>query len=146
MKKLRQNILIRNLQRKVRVDLTLLEKKTNLLEKYIPSNIKEISVILVGNRKITDINKKFLHKNCSTDVISFKTSQTGDIIISTETAKKQAEEFKHSVEKEILYLIIHGILHFSGYKDCPDSANEMLKKQDAILKKVWNNAEDNYEK
>ncbi|MCL5674476.1 MAG: rRNA maturation RNase YbeY [Candidatus Omnitrophica bacterium] len=115
-----------------------LKEKTCFLEKYIPSDIKEISVILISDKKITDINRKFLHKNHPTDVLSFKTSQTGDIIISAETAKMQAKEFKHSLEKEIFYLIIHGILHFSGYKDYSDrDRNKMLKKQDAILKKVW---------
>ncbi len=135
-------ITINNLQKKKKINLMLLKEKAYILEQYIPANIKEISVNLINDKKIIEVNKKFLNKKSHTDIISFKTDQTIDILISIDTAKKQAKEFNNSFEKEIFYLIIHGILHFSGYNDYSiNSRNKMLKKQDIILKKIWDNTQ-----
>ncbi len=80
------------------------------------------------------MNKLFLNKNQPTDVLTFNLGSTAEIIISVETAKRQALQESHSVEQEILYLIIHGILHISGYDDSkPASYDKMKRKQDEIF-------------
>jgi len=117
--------------------LKYLEDAFDLLEKKIPQSLKKICITLVSDRTIASINKKFLNKNYPTDVISFKLGFFGDVIISAETAKRQSFEVSHSVEKEILYLSIHGILHLLGFNDNSQcNYDKMKKKQDSIFKEI----------
>ena len=137
MEELSQKILINNLQKKARISLKGLKKKVGFLEGHVPLNINEVIVSFVSDARIKTINRKFLHKNCFTDVMSFKTGRTGDIIISADTAARQAKDFKVPFETELLYLIIHGILHLSGYTDGNlQDRKEMLSRQDKILDRI----------
>ena len=83
----------------------------------------ELSVALVGDREMRPLNAKYRKKNKTTDVLSFpadpsmpsKAALLGDVIISVEQAKRQAKERKTSLKMEMVSLLIHGILHLSGY-------------------------------
>ncbi|MFH0797769.1 MAG: rRNA maturation RNase YbeY [Candidatus Omnitrophota bacterium] len=78
----------------------------------------KIGIILVSDKKITLYNRKFLEREGSTDVISFRLGPgEGDILISVERAKSQAKEYHHPLEKELLILAVHGFLHLAGYDD-----------------------------
>lgn len=96
---------------------------------------KELTVAFVSDRKIKELNKIFRDKNKPTDVLSFPYEPDqydfletdnflGDIVISLETAQKQAAENNLSFETEIKQLILHGILHLCGY-DHETDAGEM---------------------
>ena len=87
---------------------------------------KELSVAFVSDRKIRELNRIFRDKNSPTDVLSFPYEPDrydyletenflGDIVISLETAGRQAAENSLSLEAEIKQLILHGILHLCGY-------------------------------
>lgn len=125
-----------NRQRKVKLNLKYLEDAFGLLEKKIPQSLKKIYITLVSDKTIISVNKKFLNKNYPTDVISFKLGFFGDVIISAETAKRQSFEVNHSVEKEILYLAIHGILHLLGFNDDEHNYDKMKEKQDSIFTEI----------
>jgi probable rRNA maturation factor len=83
----------------------------------------ELSVALVGDEEMRPLNAKYRKKNKTTDVLSFsddpamtsKGGLLGDVIISVEQAKRQAKERNHSLKKEMVTLLIHGILHLLGY-------------------------------
>ena len=61
----------------------------------------------------------------------------GDIIISTETAQRQSNVLNHSVEKEILILLIHGLLHLIGYDHERERDNEIMRKrEDELIKMI----------
>jgi probable rRNA maturation factor len=83
----------------------------------------ELSVALVGDQEMRPLNAKYRKKNKTTDVLSFpadpampsKAALLGDVIISVEQAKRQAEERKTSLKIEMVTLLIHGILHLLGY-------------------------------
>jgi probable rRNA maturation factor len=83
----------------------------------------ELSVALVGDQEMRPLNAKYRKKNKTTDVLSFsadpgmtsKGGLLGDVIISVEQAKRQAKERNHSLKKEMVTLLIHGILHLLGY-------------------------------
>lgn len=116
-------------------------------------NIKcnpEISVSVVKNHEIQNLNKKFRNVDCPTDVLSFpmidftnkncllkENVLLGDIVISIEKALEQAKNYNHSIEREIGFLTAHGILHLLGY-DHIEPADEkiMFDKQNIILLKV----------
>lgn len=96
-----------------------------------------VSVILVSDAEIKRLNRRFRRVNRITDVISFSYSKdplTGDIYISKGRSQKQARRMRHSWDRELAYLVIHGVLHLFGYTDyTPRARQKMFKKQDTIF-------------
>lgn len=107
---------------------------------------KEISILFVDDRQIRDLNNKFLKRNFPTNVISFPMAQgefseitphlLGDVVISVETAMKEAQESGLSLEQEIVFLLIHGILHLTGYDHTRESRQQMEKVQEGLFKRL----------
>lgn len=110
----------------------------------------ELSVTFVTNEAIHEINKEYRHKDAPTDVISFALEELGegetaiiaegmprilgDVIISIDRTREQAEEFGHSFERELGFLAVHGLLHVLGYDHIvPEDEKIMFGKQDEIL-------------
>ena len=104
----------------------------------------EFNVIFVDIEKITQINKDYRNKDMPTDVISFALEDNleikldhrvlGDIYICVEKAKSQAEEYGHSLLRELAFLMIHGLLHLLGYDHMTKEDEKiMFKKQEDIL-------------
>ena len=74
-----------------------------------------------------------------TDVLSFSMDEEiwGDIVISTEKVIEQAEEYGHSIKRELSYLIVHGILHLLGYDhETPGEQAEMRQKEERVLSEL----------
>jgi len=155
-------IYIENMQDKIEVT-PLLEKVINDAVKTSMDieafNIKsEVSILLVDDEKIREINNEHRQIDKATDVLSFPVvdiregeivSDTGDfnldeellllgdIIISLETAKRQADEYGHSFEREIAFLTTHGVFHLLGYDHMEKEEEEkMLYKQETVLRKL----------
>lgn len=128
-------------QKKIKVNEKFLKKKVEKLLKIVEVPIKKISVYFVNNRTIRNLNKKFLNKDKPTDVLTFKYSKNyGEIIISVEECKKNANFYLKKIEEEILYVLIHGILHLNSYRDYTENEREkMFKLQDRIFKIVIEN-------
>lgn len=106
----------------------------------------EVSCVLVDDERIHEINREYRHIDRSTDVISFAMEDNdqfyvegmprtlGDIFISVDHAKKQAEEYGHSLRREMCFLFTHGILHLLGYDHMTDEQEkEMFGLQDKVL-------------
>lgn len=106
----------------------------------------EVSVMFVDNDGIKDLNREFRNKDTATDVLSFPQYSNlneiendpepnlGDIVISLERAKEQADEFGHSFEREIGFLTVHSMYHLLGYDhDTETHTNEMRKKEEFAL-------------
>ncbi len=102
-----------------------------LIEKIIRKEGKyseNLLFIFTDNSKILEINREFLNHNWFTDVISFDYSEEkynikGEIYISIETVKINANNYKVSLKSEVLRVMVHGTLHLCGYED----SNERLK-------------------
>jgi len=80
----------------------------------------KVSVIFTDNKKIKALNKAHLSHNYPTDVLSFQIGDDcidGEIYISAEMARKQAQQYKVSLQNELLRLAAHGTLHLVGYDD-----------------------------
>lgn len=85
----------------------------------------EVSILLVDDAQIEEINTKYLGRSGPTNVISFSMAEgdfgdinphiLGDVVISVETAKREAIESNTSLEETIDFFLIHGILHLLGY-------------------------------
>ncbi len=104
----------------------------------------EFNIILVGNDKIHEINRTYRGIDRETDVISFALEDyedvvlehrlLGDIYISLEKARGQAEEYGHSFLREVCFLAVHGFYHLLGY-DHMNKEDEavMFRKQEEVL-------------
>lgn len=111
----------------------------------------EISVTLVDNARIREINMEFREIDRETDVLSFPMGDEdgfevnpdtdaimlGDIVISLEKARSQAEEYGHSYEREVAFLLTHSLFHLLGYDHTtPDEEREMFAKQETVLQRL----------
>ena len=110
----------------------------------------ELSVTLTDDEHIHELNKKFRGVDRPTDVLSFAFRESdepeilnqqvevlGDIIISLERAKVQAENFGHSYLREVIFLTVHGLLHLLGYDHMEEAERlEMEREQDFIMSKL----------
>jgi probable rRNA maturation factor len=119
-----------------RVDKKFLKEvaeKTLSLTKF---EIPEMSIVLVCDARMKNLNKRYKDKNRVTDVLAF---DYGEVIICLSQAKRQAKELRHSLKKELGILLIHGILHLAGHKDQTKQQRErMTKRQDNIFLKIKN--------
>lgn len=105
----------------------------------------ELNVIIVDNEYIHKINKEYRGIDRPTDVISFALEDEpdikldhrvlGDIYISIDRAREQANEYNHSLKRELCFLCVHGVLHLLGYDHMKSKEEEiiMFGKQDKIL-------------
>ncbi|WP_088809007.1 MULTISPECIES: rRNA maturation RNase YbeY [Listeria] len=111
----------------------------------------EMSVTLTDNPRIQEINREYRGKDQPTDVISFALEELGedemeimseeelprnigDIIISIERAKEQADEYGHTFDRELGFLAVHGLLHLLGYDHIePEDEKEMFGLQKEML-------------
>lgn len=156
------DVIIENLQDKIEVN----ENINNLIREGTELSLKlegfeissEISVLLVDNEKIREMNKEYRQVDAPTDVLSFPMvdmvegkmeSDTGDydldeellllgdIVISLEMAEKQAGEYGHSFERELAFLLTHGVFHLLGYDhESEEEERIMLGKQEAVLEQM----------
>lgn len=100
-----------------------------------------INYIFCDDERILEVNKEFLQHDYYTDIITFDYSSekqiSGDIFISIDTVKSNAEGLKISFEEELHRVIIHGILHLCGQDDkTPETQEEMTRKENEALKKL----------
>lgn len=100
----------------------------------------EINFLFVSDRLIHQWNKKCLNHDYVTDVLAFEMKEDGilgDVIVSLDTAKRQAKECGHSYLKEVVILCVHGLLHMLGYKDKKKKDYEaMWKKTFEVMESV----------
>lgn len=101
----------------------------------------EISIALVDDPTIRELNKQYLEHDYETDVISFvldedpqNASLVGQLIVSTDTAERLAAEVGCAYDQEVLLYVVHGLLHLVGYDDkTPDAASEMRDAESLYL-------------
>jgi len=96
----------------------------------------EVSIAFVSNQQIKDLNNDYRDKNEVTDVLSFPIDDEmlGDIIISANRALEQADEYGHSLKRELAYLTVHGMLHLFGYDHhSKEEKKEMRQKEERVL-------------
>ncbi len=111
----------------------------------------EVSVTLVDNERIREMNAEFRGIDHETDVLSFPLGDEegfevdpdtdaillGDIVISLEKAQSQAEEYGHSFGREVAFLITHSLFHLLGYDHMTeDEEKEMFAKQEKVLQRL----------
>jgi len=102
---------------------------------------RDLSILFVDNKKITELNKRFFHKDYPTNVISFSymdglsSEVMGDIVISIERAREEAESLSIPFHERLFALIIHGVLHILGFDHVNDKneARRMRYREKKLL-------------
>ena len=105
--------------------------------------VGDINYIFVDDETMLDINRRFIGHDYYTDHIGFDYSQgnalSGDIYISLDTVRTNAEQFGATEDEELHRIIIHGLLHLCGLRDkTPEERAEMQKAEDKALRAIHN--------
>jgi len=145
------NIELRNLQKKHKVDERMIKGKASTILTLCGLDNTELSILIVNNKRIRRLNKRYRGIDRPTDVLAFPLTLSlsplgrgkgegllGDIVISMEKAHRQAEEQGHSPNTELLFLLTHGILHLIGYDHEISSLEEkrMKRKENFIISRI----------
>lgn len=148
-------VVINNMQHRIDVD----DRLEELIRKSVEMALNlegvrsdlEVSVALVDNDYIRELNKTYRGKDAPTDVLSFPMLEPGevddvssegeveqllgDIVISLEKAEEQAKSYGHSFEREVAFLVVHGVLHLLGYDhEIEEERKIMRQKEEEALK------------
>lgn len=123
--------------------LTERNRKKELLKSIIREHgfkPGELNYIFVSDEELLKINMEYLNHPTYTDIITFDNSESdkvieGDIFISIDRVKDNADKFKTSFERELIRVMAHGVLHLAGYKDKkPEEAQAMREAEERALK------------
>ena len=125
-----------NFKKKITIKLWI--AKVLQLEK---KQVGQINFLFTNDEEILKKNIQFLKHNTYTDIITFNYCKdkiiNGDIIISIDRVKENAEKFKSDFEEELKRVLIHGVLHLCGYKDKKTADTELMrKKENWALKQI----------
>ena len=122
-------------------------------------DMTEVDITIVDDEEIHQLNRDYRNVDRPTDVLSFALDEDdedepellegqlhllGDIIISAEIATRQAEEFGHGLEREILYLAVHGLLHLLGYDHMVEEDKVIMRAKEEEALRAINLAEENF--
>ena len=117
------------------------QKMRQMMEKALKdlgSDQSELSILITGDDQIHELNRQYLNRDKPTNVLSFpmnvdtdgiETGMLGDIVISVDTAKREAAEMGITFHERIYELLIHGLLHLMGYD------HEISEKDEKIMQK-----------
>jgi len=148
-------VVLQNRQRVVAIDRAWVRRTAEAVLSAARADGAELSLVLVSDRRMRALNRRYRKKDRPTDVLSFplhekwgqatflrKSSLSpfllGDVVISVPTARRQAAELGHGLREELRCLLVHGVLHLLGYdhERGPRDAALMARKEKAILRAV----------
>ena len=123
----------------VSINEEFLKKISEKVLKREKQENKNLSIALVGQGRIRELNKKYRGKNRVTDVLSFPGNGLGEIVICLREVKKNAKRFGSTFEKELARVLIHGILHLLGYnhEKSEEEAKKMREKEEYYLSQIY---------
>src|SRR5512136_1723861 len=140
------SISIQNRQKKQEVDTGRVRRSLRRLLNELDCEGSEISILLVDDDQIREINKKYLKRDCPTNVISFAMTEgafgdihpeiLGDIVLSVEMAVRDAQAGHLEFMDEVEFLLIHGLLHLLGYNHentDTDEAERMKNREQELF-------------
>ena len=145
-------VVLQNRQRVVAIDRAWLRRTAEAVLSAARADGAELSLVLVSDRRMRALNRRYRKKDRPTDVLAFPLHENwgqatfrslspfllGDVVISVPTARRQATERGHGLRDELRRLLVHGVLHLLGYdhERGPRDAALMARKEKAILKWV----------
>ena len=146
------DLIVDNRQKEIQID----EEMIDLLKKTVLQCLKaesreldcEISISFVDDNEIRQLNKEYRGIDKATDVLSFSMMDgdeiikhslpilLGDIVISAQSALRQSNEFGHTLEREIVYLTVHSMLHLLGYDHLNKEDKKRMREREKEIMKL----------
>lgn len=135
---------VQNRQRRYKIDRASAASFCDKVLRAVEKRSCALSAVFVGIHEMTEVNTRYRQRNHPTDVLSFGYGDIvmegmpflGEILISPEVAHKNASSYRISPDREIKRLLIHGILHLSGYNHETDSG-EMQQTQARLMRRSF---------
>ncbi|TKB73483.1 MAG: rRNA maturation RNase YbeY [Nitrospira sp.] len=132
--------------RRVLVRTGAMRRISDRILRYARVSGSELSLSLVGDRRMRRLNARYRRRDRPTDVLAFASREAsqpvtlllGDVVISVDTARRQARRAGIPMDRELVTLLIHGVLHLLGYdheRSAPE-ARRMQRKERAILRSL----------
>lgn len=123
-----------------RLDIPLLKRRAKTILRMLKHTKSELSIALVGDGEIRKLNRDYRERDRSTDVLSFslvdgdwagfRGDMLGDVVISVDTAVRQARKRHRSLDEETARLLIHGVLHLVGHDhEVPEEYRRMRAEE-----------------
>jgi len=141
-------VLTDNSQNEIEISIEKIREKAKAVLSALDSPEGELSILIVDDSQIGSLNKKYLNREGTTNVIAFPMQEgqfsdvnpqlLGDIVISVETACREGELSGISMEERLTQLLVHGILHLFGYdhEKTEQEARRMEAKSEELLKLI----------
>jgi len=142
-------VFVSNLQEEVALDNSLADFLVHVVQEVIESegygDEAEVSLVFVNDSYMCDLNLQYRGIDSPTDVLSFAMLEgeplqgeeeeviLGDVVISLQSAVRQAEEYGHSFRREVAYLTIHGVLHLLGYDHQEEEECRVMRRKEEEL-------------
>jgi len=119
-----------NNKTKAKINLSLVKKIARKFLKKHKKEKKDLSVAFVGDKKIKELNKNYRKINEVTDVLSFPGEEKflGEIIIDYNQVKRQAGKFGNKPKDELIFILVHGLLHLLGYDDRTEEGRREMER------------------
>ena len=141
-------ISVHNLQKKIPIKTNQIFNHIRKILRYLKLKKVKLSITFVTDQRIKSLNKKFLHRDHTTDVLAFDLTEEnlsrlggkihrveGEIVVSTDTVWKNAKQFGTQHNYELMLCVVHGILHLLGYDDhLPEDIEKMRKKEKDVMR------------
>ena len=139
---------VRNRQRKIKVDGKRLARLAERALGRLGLQEGQLSVVIVSDRKMAELNRTYRRVDGPTDVLAFAQQEgegegfnvhvLGDVVISAESAARQAPRYRRSLESEMDLLLVHGILHLAGFDHVGDlEEGEKMKAWEGKIFRGW---------
>ncbi len=136
-------VFVRSCVRSVLVREAAVRRIVQKLLACVGEAASEISIEFVGGARMRRLNRDYRQKDRTTDVLAFACREAGgpaspmlgDVVVSVPTAMRQAVSLKHSLDEELVRLLIHGLLHVVGYDhECGEKeARRMRRKEEKLF-------------
>jgi probable rRNA maturation factor len=142
-------ILIKNAQRKYKVDSRKIKRYIGKVQESLGGQETELSILFVNDDRIRKLNSQYRNIDKPTDVLSFPQDDDpsdetgvhllGDVVVSMETAKRQAKQHHLTFEEEVVLLILHGTLHLLGYdhEKSPREEKKMRRETQKLFEAIF---------
>ena len=137
--------------RRITFDQARLERLARAILSDVGETSAELGIMLVGDQRMRGLNRRYRGKDRTTDVLAFAMRKAftlhalrftpdmlGDVVISVPTAWRQAKEARRSLDEELAWLLVHGILHLCGYdhERSEKEARRMHRRERMILRSI----------
>ena len=119
-----------NNKTKSRIDLNLVKKAADRFLRVYKKNKYEVSIAFVGDRVIRKLNRNYRETDKVTDILSFpgEGDFLGEIIIDYAQIKRQAKKYGKTIKQELVFILVHGLLHLSGYNDKTEKGRREMER------------------